>query len=133
LRSVQDLLLAGAGVGCEQLASFDSPGRFEQRVGGAYSKRFEFGSGEGCHTFDLGNWICHDFRIKKGASGELAKSWRVSDDLSNAVRSDPVLTEPQKLPGDLLDLFNAETKAHQPGSHDHQAAIHPFRQTVPGA
>src|SRR5262245_50735073 len=73
------------------------------------------------------------FVSKKGASGELAKSRRVSDDLSHPIHSDPVPTEPQQLPGDLLDLSNTETKAHQPSSHGHQAATHPFRQTVPGA
>ena len=109
IRPFQKLLLADAGLGREQSAPFDCPGGFKQRICGAYPKRFEFGGGEGCHAFDLGNWICHDIRIKKGASSELAKSRGASDNLSHPIRSDLALTEHQKFTGDLLDLSNAET------------------------
>src|SRR5882724_4045583 len=68
--------------------------------------------------------------LRQGASGELAKSRGPRDDLAHLIRTDFVAAEPEKFTGDILNLGDAETEAHQPGSDRHDAAAHQSRETA---
>jgi hypothetical protein len=62
--------------------------------------------------------------IKKGASGDLAKSRCPRDDLAHLIRSDFVSAEPEKFTGDVLNLAHAKTETHQSGADCHKTAAH---------
>src|SRR5215475_4106668 len=59
VRPFQQLLLADTSLCREGLASLDGVRGIEECVGGTNAQRFELGSPEGGHAFNLRNWICH--------------------------------------------------------------------------
>jgi len=72
------------------------------------------------------------YRYQEGALGELAEPRCRRDDLAHLIGSVFVLAEPEKLTGDVLNVGDAEAKAHKPCSERHQPAAYQSRETAAG-